>query len=208
MAEYRRLRAPSGGSPWKKCVKKRKEENPYVRFVLFVVTHPPFSSPSAHVRVAEHVQFSPSPILSSIGSLASPQKRKPTSSQPPILVRILLLVRIVVALARHCYQHPISRVRARANILVPRPGAPADAPAHAAALAPVLHATRRVVALPHFAAQPARARRVVGAAEGAAAPLPHALDGVRVALPGSPTEVPAGVAHVDVAEEAAAKHLH
>jgi hypothetical protein len=109
---------------------------------------------------------------------------------------------VIVALVRR-------RVRARADVLVPRPGgAPAgDAPSHAAALAPVLHAARVVVAVPHFAAQPARARRVVGAGEGAAAPLPHARDGFRMALPSSSPDVPAGEAHVDVAEDTFAKHL-
>jgi hypothetical protein len=121
----------------------------------------------------------------------------------PVNTQVTSTQPLVLALVRR-------RVRARANILVPRPGgAPAaDAPAaHAAAHAPVIHAARGVVAVPHLTAQPAGSRCVVGAAEGAAAPLPHARDGFRVALPGSSPDVLAGEAHVHVAEDTFAKHL-
>jgi hypothetical protein len=110
---------------------------------------------------------------------------------PPILVVALVVRR---------------RVRARANLRVPRPGVHDDAAAHAAALAPVLHAARGVVAVHRLVAKPALPRRVGGATEGAAAKLLHALDGFRVALPGSPLEVLSGEAHVvHVAEDAAAE---
>ena len=75
---------------------------------------------------------------------------------PPILVVALVVRR---------------RVRGRAHLPVPRAGVHDDATAHAAALAPVLHAARGVVAVHHQVAEPALPRRVGGAAVGAAADL-------------------------------------
>ena len=62
------------------------------------------------------------------------------------------------------------------------PGAsPADAASHAPALAPVLHAARRVVAVPHLPAQRALPWGVISPTERAAAKLPTARDGILVA---------------------------
>jgi hypothetical protein len=124
--------------------------------------------------------------------MGSPVNTKSKSTQHPVL--LVLVVGIVVALVRR-------RVRARASILVPRPGAAADAAAHAAALAPVLHASRRLVAtddtleftlfdvaVPHCPAQTARPRRVGGAAESASCEAPSWARW----LPRGPARKPAG----------------
>jgi hypothetical protein len=124
------------------------------------------------------------------------------------LSSLLLLLRIIILVfAPRGHRRP--RARARANISVPRSGATAaDAASHAPSLAPVPRKARGVVAVLREPAQPARPRRVVAAAEHAAAKLPHFHDSSRVTPLGSPSHPSAGEAHVEVvAEEALAKHL-
>ena len=107
----------------------------------------------------------------------------------------------------------VSRVRAGASVLVrrvvvvsPVRGAQGTLFVSASAAAPVpLRACLGAVA--RFAAQLALARGSVGAAVHAAAVIGHAPDGSGEALVGSASNVLAGEARVDVAEETAAEPI-